>query len=52
MDLFNVSFWQGFLGNLLATIIGVAVGIPVAFWINRRVETLTQQEMKEKYCYE
>jgi hypothetical protein len=48
MDFFNVNFWQGFLGNLLATILGVAIGIPVAFWINRRVETTTEHEKKQK----
>ena len=25
MEFFNVNFWQGFLGNLLATILGVAI---------------------------
>jgi hypothetical protein len=48
MEFFNVSFWQGFLGNLLATIIGVAIGIPVAFWISRTVETATEREKKFK----
>lgn len=45
MDFFDLSFWAGFLGNLLATILGVALGIPVAFWINRRVKANTEREM-------
>lgn len=48
MCFFDVSFWQGFVGNLFATIIGLIVGIPVAFWINRRVETTTEKEKKKK----
>jgi hypothetical protein len=51
MDFFNVSFWQGFVGNLLATILGVAAGIPIAFWINRRVESETEKEKREKILY-
>lgn len=45
---FELSFWQGFVGNLLATIIGVAIGIPVAFWVNRRLEANTEKEKKKK----
>jgi hypothetical protein len=48
MNFFDINFWQGFVGNLLATIIGVATGIPVAFWINRQVETGTEYEKKKK----
>lgn len=48
MDFFNLSFWQGFIGNLVATIIGIAVGIPVAFWINRQVEADSEKENKKR----
>lgn len=48
MYFFNVNFWQGFVGNLFATLIGVIVGIPVAFWINRRVEYLTEKDKREQ----
>jgi hypothetical protein len=48
MDFFNISFWQGFVGNLFATIIGIALGIPVAFWINRWIESRTTKEKVEK----
>jgi hypothetical protein len=48
MHFFDIPFWQGFIGNLFATIIGVIVGIPVAFWINKRVEVSTEREKKKK----
>jgi hypothetical protein len=48
MNFFDLSFLQGFVGNLFATVIGVVVGIPVAFWINKRVETITEKEKKHK----
>lgn len=48
MQYFDFSFWQNFGSNFLATIIGVALGIPIAFWINRRVETTNESERKEK----
>lgn len=31
----NSSFMQGMVGNLLATVIGIAVGLPIALWVNR-----------------
>jgi hypothetical protein len=45
---FDLNFWQGFAGNLLATIIGVIIGIPIAFWINRRAENIIEREKTEK----
>ena len=48
MDFFNINFWQGFVGNLFATLIGVVVGIPVAFWINRRVEHVTERDKRQQ----
>lgn len=48
MNLFDFSFWQSFLANLLATVVGVAIGIPVAFWINRRVEANIEKEKTAK----
>jgi len=47
-DFAQTSFGESFLANLLATIVGVALGIPIAFWINRRVETATEKEKKTK----
>jgi ABC-type spermidine/putrescine transport system permease subunit I len=49
MNFFDFSFWQNFVSNLLATIIGVALGIPVAFWINRRVGDITEKKKERKY---
>jgi hypothetical protein len=48
MNFFDFSFWQNFASNLLATVIGVALGIPVAFWIDRRVQTANEQEKTNK----
>ena len=48
MYFFNINFWQGFVGNLFATLIGVVVGIPVAFWINRRVEYITERDKRQQ----
>jgi hypothetical protein len=48
MGFFDFSFWQNFGSNLLATLIGVALGIPVAFWINKRVEANTEKENKAR----
>jgi len=32
------DFWTGLFSNGLATLIGVAAGVPLALWINRRIE--------------
>ena len=48
MNFFDISFWQNFGSNLLATLIGVALGIPVAFWISRQAEATTEHEKKKK----
>lgn len=42
LDLFD-QFWLGAMGNLLATVVGVAVGIPAGLWVNRAVETSHQR---------
>jgi len=45
MEFFDFVFWQNFVSNSLATLLGVVVGIPVALLIDRLV---TQwQEKKE-----
>jgi hypothetical protein len=36
------------VSNLFATIIGVGLGIPVALWINRRIESHTEIERKRR----
>ncbi len=48
MDFFDFSFWQSFLSNMGATIIGVGLGIPAALWINRQIEGKTEKERKKK----
>lgn len=44
----DYSFVQDFVSNLLSTIIGVALGIPAALWLNRRVEKQTTKERVKK----
>lgn len=48
MGLFDLSFWQSFISNLCATVIGVGLGIPVALWINRLIGKSTEKERKKK----
>ncbi len=48
MNFFDFSFWQSFVSNLGATIIGVGLGIPVALLINRWVEDRTGKERRKK----
>jgi hypothetical protein len=43
---FDFSFWQNFVSNGLATLLGVIVGIPVALWIGRIEEELSGKERK------
>lgn len=48
MPFFDLSFWQDFLSNGLATLLGVIVGIPVALWISGYQERKIERERKEK----
>ncbi len=34
----SVEFWLNFASNSLATILGLIIGIPVAFWVERTLE--------------
>ncbi len=45
MEFFDTAFWKDFVANATATLLGVAVGIPVALWIDRLVSSW--QESKE-----
>jgi hypothetical protein len=45
MYIFDYSFLKDFLSNLLATFVGVIIGIPVALWLSRLTEH--QEHMKE-----
>ena len=48
LDFINLSFWQDFLSNGLATLIGAVIGIPIAFYIERRVEKKRDYERKKE----
>lgn len=48
MDFFNLSFWQGFVGNLCATVIGVFLGILVALRVDSLIEARTSKERVKK----
>jgi hypothetical protein len=39
-----IDFWLNFASNSLATILGLMVGIPVGFWVERRLEKRRNQE--------
>ena len=39
-----MDFWLSFASNSLATILGLIVGIPVGFWVERRLEKRRNQE--------
>jgi len=45
MVFFNLGFWQDLVSNLLATVLGVVVGIPTALWVDRFL--IRRQEEKE-----
>ncbi|MBI5954445.1 MAG: hypothetical protein HY865_22540 [Chloroflexi bacterium] len=48
MNFFDFSFWQGFVGNLLATVIGIAFGIPVGLFFDRIVESKNEKKKRHK----
>lgn len=48
MNFFDLAFWQAFVSNAAATIVGVAIGIPVALWINHYQEKSSEKERKKK----
>jgi hypothetical protein len=48
MFFFDLSFWQSFVSNLGATIIGVIIGIPIAIWLSRLQERNSEKEHRRK----
>jgi hypothetical protein len=48
MNFFNLPFWQSFVSNLLATIIGAGLGVFGALLLNRYVENRNKKERKKK----
>ena len=51
MPFFDFAFWQDFVANGLATLLGVAVGIPIALWINNFLEQSSEKEHKQKILH-
>ena len=47
-ELLNTLFWQAFIADLGATIIGVALSIPVALLLNRLIEGITEKKRRTK----
>lgn len=43
------DFWENAVSNLLATVLALIAGIPIALWIDRRIK---QQEDREKFRLE
>lgn len=41
------EFWLDFLSNSLATFLGLTIGIPIAFWVERKLE-LRRKSSKQK----
>ena len=37
-EFFNLQFWQGFIGNLGATSLGILIGVPVALLVDRMIK--------------
>ncbi len=46
VNFFDVSFWQNFTSNSLATLLGVLLGIPIALWVNRWIENRGKKQKK------
>jgi len=48
MNFFIFVFWQAFVSNAAATLVGVAIGIPVALWISHYQEKSSEKERKKR----
>ena len=48
MHFFDISFWQNFVSNALATFVGAVIGIPVALWLSKYQEQTSEKERKKK----
>lgn len=44
MNFFDFIFWQNFVSNSFATLIGIVIGIPVALLIDRLIKTKQEKE--------
>jgi len=48
MCFFDITFWQDFVSNGLATLLGALVGIPIALWIDRSISRRQEAEEASK----
>ena len=48
MNFFDISFWQNFVSNALATFLGAIIGIPIALGLSRHQEKTSEKERKTK----
>ena len=46
--LLDFAFWQAFVSNAAATLVGVVLGIPIALWISRHQAKTEEKERKKK----
>jgi hypothetical protein len=44
MEFFDFAFWQNFVSNSFATLLGVILGIPVAFFLDRKINQRQEQQ--------
>jgi hypothetical protein len=47
-QIFDINFFKDFSSNLLATLIGVAIGIPIALWLSNFQEKRSENVHKSK----
>jgi hypothetical protein len=48
MNFFDISFWQDFVSNSLATFLGAIIGIPIALGLSRHQEKASENERKQR----
>jgi len=44
----NIGYWDGAAGNLVATILGIVSGVPIALWMERQRENRTKAENRRE----
>ncbi len=50
--MFDLEFWRNFLSNALATFVGIIIGIPVALWINRIQQRISDASETQRLATE
>ncbi len=48
INFLDITFWQSFVSNGLATLLGVVIGIPIALGISNYQEKQAEEEHKKK----